>query len=154
MDSRRRRHWPWPADVADAQVHDAAARSLDQADERPCPLGQVAHLRGAGEVGQAEDVKADGQGQAKHYQPDGQDIRKRTPTMMNPAAMASQTARPTAVRAATSGGRARMAPFRHCEFVVRREPARADRPSCLVVLEMPILKVSARSVRRNDGRML
>jgi hypothetical protein len=47
-----------------------------------------------------------------------------------------------------------MAPVRHCEFPVRREPARADLLSCLVVLEMPMQKVSARSVRRNDGRML
>ena len=47
-----------------------------------------------------------------------------------------------------------MAPVRHCEFLVRRALARADRLSRLVVLEMPIQKVSARSVRRNDGRML
>jgi hypothetical protein len=47
-----------------------------------------------------------------------------------------------------------MAPVRHCAFLVRREAARADRLSCLVVQEMPAQKLSARSVRRNDGRML
>ena len=60
---------PWPAHMADAQVHDAAERGLDQADERPCPLGQVAHLRGPRDVGQAEGIKADGQSQAKRDWP-------------------------------------------------------------------------------------
>src|SRR5438093_1500433 len=40
--------------MADAQVHDAAERGLDQADEYPCPLGQVAHLRGPGDADEAE----------------------------------------------------------------------------------------------------
>ena len=47
-----------------------------------------------------------------------------------------------------------MAPVRHCAFLVCRDPARADRLSCLVVLEMPAQKMSARSSRRNAGRML
>ena len=47
-----------PADMADAQIHDAAKRALAQADQRPYPLGQIAHLRGPGDVDEAEGVKA------------------------------------------------------------------------------------------------
>src|ERR1035441_3432253 len=46
------------ADLADAQVDDAAEGDRDETGKRPAPLGQVAHFAGPGKVGQAEGNEA------------------------------------------------------------------------------------------------
>src|ERR1039457_5525478 len=46
------------ADLADAQVDDAAEGDRDETGKRPSPLGQVAHFAGPGKVGQAEGNEA------------------------------------------------------------------------------------------------
>src|SRR5580704_10987170 len=52
-------------DPAEEQVNDAAEGDLDQAGDRPRPLGQETYLVGPDQVGQAEDFPADHEGKSR-----------------------------------------------------------------------------------------
>ena len=137
---------------ADAQVDDAPSGRLGEADQRPRPLGQVAHLTGASDVNQAEPIAGCGHlpRQAGDDRPPGgrgkarAAIRRHTATIQTIAPFARRNPSPGA-----DGDGAVSQP--EVRAPRRAAPGTTHVPGLLAA---PAAYLSARTPRRRGGRPL